>query len=164
MPRLVLDLPAAKMRALARHAELLDCDREELAVVAIEELLAALASPRRAVRRGRPGRPRRQTAVPRRRARQAPVRPARTTSEVSHAEVAPPPAARPASSPASDASASTAAAAPRTYQPKRCPGCGRDFVPTGPRSITCQRCKAEFAASPSLDNADYPNRPGAALS
>jgi hypothetical protein len=151
MPRLVLDLPAAKMRALARHARVLDCDTEQLAIVAVEELLAALATPpRRAKARRRATRRQQRTDISRPRARRVPV-----------AEAAAPPVTKPVVAPTSEVST---APATRTYQPKRCPGCGREFVPTGPRSITCDRCKAEFAACPSLNNADYPNRPGVGLS
>jgi hypothetical protein len=79
------------------------------------------------------------------------AQPARRRRVASPAPVPPPVAvAPPAASPA-----------PRVYQAKRCPACGKDFTPTGPRSTVCGRCKAEWARSESLDDADYPRRAGA---
>jgi hypothetical protein len=142
MPRVVLELSAGQQRGLASLAAEYACDIEAVALVGVEELLAAhRRPPTRAARRGRPRRTARATKRRERRARRG-----TSVQEVSYADVAPPPAARPASSPASDTTAAPSTPSARTYQPKRCPGCGCDFVPTGPRSLTCQRCKDEFAA------------------
>jgi hypothetical protein len=37
----------------------------------------------------------------------------------------------------------------RSYKDKPCDKCGRDFAPTGPRQVTCTRCKrGEIGAIP----------------
>lgn len=115
-------LSPAESKGLARlAAQVYDCDPRELARLGVVEMIKA-------------HRARRTTRARRRVTRKAAA-----------------PVGRPVHSPA-PASSSTSSPAPasassgRTYQPKRCPGCGKDFTPTGPRAITCQRCRDEFAA------------------
>jgi hypothetical protein len=124
MPRLSIDLTVAQQRALGKLATVYGCDARELAGVAVTEMLAAHRRPRPVRKPRKAGR--RTVSAPRGRA----VKPASAPRRCASPPVSAPPRA----------------AAARTYQPKACAACGKDFIPTGARSTVCDRCKSDFAA------------------
>lgn len=103
-------------RALDRLAKVYDCDVPALVTIAVEEMVKAHRRPRVSARPRRVVKRRR--TVPR---------------AVAPAAIVPTPAPPPA-------------AAERVYQDKACCTCGKTFTPTGPRSLVCPSCKAEWDA------------------